>query len=125
MAQPNVSISVGLNPDTTACLVKVLNMDDYPVWNIYKVDPALLDELDKIIQEHRMAEYEPYYKTEFDVLDGTSWDFSAQYANKKTIESHGLEAGPKDNGLELINSLIEETIKQSKLVKTVQWGDDE
>lgn len=121
MTQPNHDIRVAISHDSTACIIRLFNNPNYL---FYKTDYSLMQEINQLVQEHKMHKYKDYYKPQFEVLDGTTWSFSAQYKSGKYLSSHGHEVWPKDDGLQLINQKVRDHIKDLKPYKTVTYTYD-
>jgi len=62
----------------------------------------------EIINRERMLDYGVSYQlnSEFQVLDGYSWSFSARLADGRKVSSHGSNAEPDGDGLASIQDLL-------------------
>ncbi len=74
----------------------------------YAVGDSLFDQARAIIEEEQMYKYKPYYdfESEFRVLDGYKWSFSAVFEGNQRISSGGNNNSPNDNGLNRISKLF-------------------
>lgn len=118
MAQPNHDIRVAISHDSTGCIVRLF---DNPNYLYYKTDVQLLQQINQLIQSHQIYQYKEHYRCPFEVLDGTSWNFTARFKNGQNLSSHGHEAWPDDDGLQLINQKIQNHVKEQKPYKTVPF----
>lgn len=132
MAQPNRAFSIKLNDDKATATLVVSGMSDLLLpgmnWDdpIYEqrvmqggdtitVPAATLDSIAHIILEHKMYNYEEHYDPPFEVMDGTSWHYQAQYDDETYLSSGGHEAGPGDNGMTVINDMLKKIYQTARL----------
>jgi len=69
------------------------------------VDESVLNEIDKIVNEYKIYNWDGFDKSDEDVLDGDSFEFKVSYENGKTIFAHGYMKYP-DNYKEASDALI-------------------
>lgn len=83
----------------------------------YLVSDTVLTAANRIIEEFRMYEYDKYYTTDLQMLDGERWEFEARYGSNR-IWSQGRNAEPKDpEGLRRLSRLLNDvaTAAEKKL----------
>ena len=72
----------------------------------------------QIIMEEKMYKYKDSYTPMMRVLDGRSWHFEANFADGTRIYSHGENASPRGEGLERIQNLMDDLIKDGILLES-------
>lgn len=76
-----------------------------------KISPDVVKQITKIAAEHRMHTYDNSYKPKVQVLDGEQWNLTIKFASGEYINSNGHCAGPDDNGIELINEILNQQLR--------------
>ena len=69
------------------------------------VDGEVMKQIEAIYVEHKIHKYKKSYLPSFEVLDGESWGYNANF-EEVSYSSHGSNAGPSDKGLDEINDVI-------------------
>lgn len=102
MADSGKSISVLRTPDGSIRILLNAGYRDEKLIN--NAPDSVLVDFQKIVNRHRAFAYNGHYSSEYEVLDGNSWNLSLTYANGKLITSSGYEACPKELG-EALNEI--------------------
>lgn len=64
-----------------------------------KVDPTIFNDLQAIIDRHKVQKYQKSYLPGLQILDGEMWDLTILYENsEQNIYSHGSNAWPQRGG---------------------------
>lgn len=79
-----------------------------------KCSASLLDEIGNVASSHLMYKYKKSYQPEVQVMDGSHWELEIKYDDGRIISSHGSNSNTSDNGIEIINKIIEQAIKSAK-----------
>lgn len=69
------------------------------------VDGEVMKQIEAVYVEHKIHKYKERYLPSFEVLDGDSWGYNANF-EEASYSSHGSNAGPSDRGLDEINDII-------------------
>ena len=70
------------------------------------VDKDVMQHIEEIYRSHKIYRYRKEYNPIGEVMDGTSWSYSAYFGRETNYKSNGYQRWPKDNGLNVINSYI-------------------
>lgn len=122
-AQAPIDFDIRLNEaDTSTALLCVKGTvalaargyDDYQIVELadsgetVMVSANVLREIAAIIIDHKMYSYKESYKPPYEVMDGYGWNLCADYAGDvPSITSGGHNAQPGDDGITLINELLQ------------------
>ncbi len=112
-ATPEVEFTVEYFNETE-CKVIYFNKDsrtsDIEQRDTVFAPASLLQDIGKVVREHKMYKYKERYKSLFKVLDGNAWSMTIKYMNGKRITSGGYAASPKDDGLRVIVGMMRKQI---------------
>ena len=71
------------------------------------VNPDVVKVVQEMIISNEIYKYEKDYKPPFEVMDGESWHYSAEYDDGTSLSSGGFNARPKNFALPLIVSMLD------------------
>lgn len=114
VAEPLCEFTISLDQNKQTCTLEMLNQDTFKK-NKKQLPLSFITQIEEIINGHQMLAYESSYSNP-DVLDGYSWALdiivSDSIKGTTTHSFHGSNAGPQDDGMELIRTLVESELKQ-------------
>lgn len=113
VAEPLCEFTISLAKDRQSCTLEMLNQDTFKK-DKKRLPLSFMEKVEDIINEHNMLGYEDSYNNP-DILDGYSWTLdiieSDSIYGTATHSFHGSNAGPQDDGMELIRTLVETEMK--------------
>lgn len=66
----------------------------------------------EIVKEHRMFDYDSEYQSPREISDGYMWILSIHFTSGEEVRAEGVNNGPADNGLDVLNDFFRSLIKK-------------
>lgn len=111
----NVIYTLKNDKDKTLVSIKPDGISDDEKLEL-EVDSSFLSDLESILNEYNVGNWNGFDKTDKYVLDGNSFSLSINMENDKGISAHGYMRWPKDYSLvkEKLNNLFMKVYNQEK-----------